>query len=142
MMTSLQISLVQSTFEKLKPIAGHAGLMFYDRLFAVDPSLRHMFRTGREEQAQKLMQVLGVAVTSLRQTGDLVPVLETMGAKHAAYGVREEHYDTVGACLLWTLEQGLGTDFSEAVRDAWTAAYELLAGAMKRGSTAAALVEC
>jgi nitric oxide dioxygenase len=42
-MTSRQISLVQGSFELVKPIADQAGLLFYDRLFTVDPSLRHMF---------------------------------------------------------------------------------------------------
>ena len=141
-MTPQQISLVQASFQQLTPIADQAGLLFYDRLFTVDPSLRPMFRTSREEQAQKLMQVLAHAVTALRHVSALAPVLEDMGARHAAYGVREEHYDTVGACLLWTLEQGLGGGFTEAVRDAWTAAYELLSGTMKRGAMAAALVRC
>jgi hemoglobin-like flavoprotein len=57
-----------------------------------------------------------------------------MGTKHGSYGVQEQHYGTVGACLLWTLEQGLGADFTPAVRDAWIAAYDLLAGTMKRGA--------
>jgi hemoglobin-like flavoprotein len=116
--------------------------LFYDHLFMADPSLQRMFRTPIEEQAKKLMQVLGLAVTALRHIEELVPVLESMGAKHAAYGVQEEHYDTVGACLLWTLEQGLGTDFTAAVREAWIAAYDLLAGTMKRGAMAAAVVSC
>ena len=39
-MTTQQIGLVQRSFEKLKPIAGQTGIMFYNRLFSVDPSLR------------------------------------------------------------------------------------------------------
>src|SRR5207249_3469442 len=130
-MTPRQISLVQTSFGRLKPMALQAGLLFYDRLFTVDPSLRHMFRAAPEEQARKLMQVLGIAVNALERIGELVPVLEEMGARHAAYGVRDEHYETVGACLLWTLAAGLGEGFTEEVRDAWAAAYDLLAGAMK-----------
>jgi hemoglobin-like flavoprotein len=137
-MTPSQIELVQSSFEKVKPIAAEAGMLFYDRLFTVDPSLRSMFRTPIEEQARKLMQVLAVAVSSLTRVGDLIPVLEEMGAKHAVYGVRGEHYDTVAACLLWTLETGLGADFTADVRDAWVAAYTVLSGAMKRGALVAA----
>ena len=141
-MTSLQISLVQSSFERLKPIAAEAGLLFYNRLFAVDPSLRRMFRAAPGEQAQKLMQVLGVAVAALHRIEQLVPVLEEMGSRHAAYGVRDEHYETVGACLLWTLDAGLGAEFTASVRDSWIAAYDLLAGAMKRGALATAAVSC
>jgi hemoglobin-like flavoprotein len=139
-MTPLQIERVQRSFENVKPIAHEAGLLFYQRLFEVDPSLRQMFRTTPQEQAHKLMQVLAVAVSSLNRVEQLVPVLEEMGSRHAAYGVRDEHYDTVGACLLWTLEQGLGAGFTDEVRDAWTAAYGLLSGVMKRGAMAGAAV--
>ena len=136
-MTPRQIENVQSSFELVKPIAGAAGLMFYQRLFEVDPSLRGMFRATPQEQAHKLMQMLAVAVSSLNRVEQLVPVLEEMGSRHATYGVRDEHYDTVGACLLWTLEQGLGAGFTDAVRNSWTAAYDLLSGVMKRGAMAA-----
>ena len=131
---------MQRSFDNVKPIAHAAGMLFYQRLFEVEPSLRRMFRAAPEDQAHKLMQVLAVAVSSLNRVEQLVPVLEEMGSRHAAYGVRDEHYDTVGACLLWTLEQGLGAGFTEEVREAWTAAYDLLSGVMKRGAMVAAPV--
>ena len=46
------------------------------------------------------------------------------------YGVAAEHYASVGAALIWTLEQGLGDDFTPETRDAWIAAYTLLSGVM------------
>jgi hemoglobin-like flavoprotein len=48
--------------------------------------------------------------------------------------VKNEHYQTVGAALLWTLEQGLGDAFTPDVRDAWATAYELLATVMQMGA--------
>ena len=47
------------------------------------------------------------------------------------YGVRDEHYATVGSALVWTLEQGLGDAFTLDVRKAWTAAYGVLANTMQ-----------
>jgi nitric oxide dioxygenase len=32
----------------------------------------------------------------------------------------------VGSALLWTLENGLGEDWTKEVADAWTSAYALL----------------
>jgi hemoglobin-like flavoprotein len=52
--------------------------------------------------------------------------------------VTEGHYDTVGAALLWTLEQGLGSSFTPEVRAAWASAYGLVAGAMKAAARAKA----
>jgi hemoglobin-like flavoprotein len=137
-MTSKQKELVKRSFERVKPIANEAGVMFYGRLFALEPSLRSLFHISTHEQASKLMQVLAVAVSSLDRIEQLVPALEDLGSKHAAYGVRDEHYDLVGECLLWTLEQALVAEFTPEVREAWAAAYGLLAGAMKRGAMAGA----
>ena len=46
-------------------------------------------------------------------------------------GVKLADYDAVREALLWTLEQALGKDFTPAVRGAWTACYDELAGEMK-----------
>jgi hemoglobin-like flavoprotein len=70
-------------------------------------------------------------VASLDRLPALVPVVQDLGRRHAGYGVKDEHYATVGAALLWTLEQGLGPVFTPAVKDAWTAAYTTLADVMK-----------
>jgi hemoglobin-like flavoprotein len=40
------------------------------------------------------------------------------------------HYAPVGAALLWTLEKGLGADFTPEVKAAWTETYTALAGVM------------
>src|SRR5215831_13234871 len=52
-------------------------------------------------------------------------------ARHAGYGVKAADYDTVAGALLGTLEQALGSEFTLAVRDAWAAYYQTLAGEMK-----------
>jgi hemoglobin-like flavoprotein len=64
----------------------------------------------------------------------MVPVVRQLGARHADYGVRDEHYATVGAALLWTLEKGLGEAFTADVRSAWSRAYAVLAGTMQAGA--------
>jgi nitric oxide dioxygenase len=46
------------------------------------------------------------------------------------YGARPEHYPVVGPALLWTLEQGLGKEWTGEVADAWTAAYAMLSDFM------------
>jgi hemoglobin-like flavoprotein len=133
-MTPKQIELVQVSFKMVQPIAGEAAQLFYNRLFEIDPSLRPMFRGDMGEQGRKLMQIIGVAVGSLRRMEQILPAVEDMGRRHAGYGVREEHYATVGEALLWTLDKGLGEAFTHEVRDAWVAMYELVTTAMKRGA--------
>jgi hemoglobin-like flavoprotein len=133
-MTSAEIADVQRSFVLVAPIADQAGLLFYDRLFVLDPSLRPMFAEDLTEQSKKLMHVLAVATNGLNRPDTLVPIVESLGARHVAYGVKDEHYDTVGQALIWTLEKGLAESFTPEVRSAWLSAYTLLAGIMKNAS--------
>jgi nitric oxide dioxygenase len=116
------------------PIADAAAKLFYGRLFTLDPSLESMFTGDAAEQRRRLMTMLGVAVTGLTRVETIAPVLRNLGARHVDYGVRDEHYATVGAALLWTLEQGLGDKFTPDAREAWTAAYMLVASTMQEGA--------
>ena len=132
-MNSEQINLVQSTFKDVHPIAAVAAELFYGRLFTLDPSLRPLFKGDMVHQGRMLMAMLNSAVNGLTNLDAMVPVVRQLGARHVKYGVRDEHYATVGSALLWTLERGLGEKFTPEVCEAWTVAYELLAGVMQMG---------
>jgi len=130
-MTAEEINAVKTSFAKVVPIADQAGLMFYEKLFQLDPSLRTMFADDIEPQSKKLMQIVSVAVDGLDKLETIVPALHALGSRHATYGVRDEHYDTVATALLWTLEKGLGPDFTPFVKDAWVKTYVLISDEMK-----------
>jgi hemoglobin-like flavoprotein len=129
--TPHQIDLVQASWKQVVPVAETAAQMFYGRLFFLDPSLRTLFRGDLREQGQKVMAMISFTVNGLTRLDQLVPTVKALGRRHATYGVRAEHYYTVGAALLWTLEQGLGAAFTPAVREAWIAAYAVLANTMR-----------
>jgi hemoglobin-like flavoprotein len=129
-MTPAQIDEVKSSFALVVPIADQAGMLFYRRLFELDPSLRPLFKGDIAEQSKKLMQMITVAVNGLDRLDSIVPAVEALGVRHVGYGVTDAHYDTVATALLWTLEQGLGDRFTPAAREAWTEAYGLLATTM------------
>ena len=131
MLTAVQKALVQDSFATIVPIADDAAALFYKRLFELDPSLQAMFRGSMPEQRKKLMQMITAAVKGLDRLEQLVPVVEDLGRRHAAYGVQDRHYETVGAALLWTLEMGLGAAFTAETKAAWAAVYGLLATTMK-----------
>jgi hemoglobin-like flavoprotein len=134
MLTLAQKTLVQDSFATIAPIADDAAVLFYRRLFELDPSLEPMFRGNMAEQRKKLMQMLTAAVKGLDRLDQLVPVVENLGRRHAGYGVTDAHYDTVGSALLWTLEMGLGRAFTAEVKDAWATVYGLLATTMKEAA--------
>lgn len=137
-MNAVQITLVRSTWSKIRPISETAAKLFYDRLFELDPSVKPLFKSSVDEQGRKLMQLIDVAVDRLSRPETLVSELRDLGRRHVAYGVEDRHYDIVGAALLWTLEQGLGEDFTPEARQAWTEAYVLLAGTMRGPAAEAA----
>jgi hemoglobin-like flavoprotein len=136
-MTPAQRILVQQSFSQVEPIGEAVAAAFYRRLFEFDPSLRSMFRGPINEQGRKLMQVLAYAVRGLERLEQLVPAVEALGRRHADYGVRDEHYVTVGAALLGTLYEFLGPQFTPDVRDAWEAVYGVLSTTMINASRAA-----
>ncbi len=96
--------------------------------------LQALFRGDRHAQGAKLMQALSLVVDSLPQHQSLLPALQALGRRHVHYGVKAAHYDTVGAALLWTLEQELGADFTPATRTAWTEVYTTLATIMREAA--------
>ncbi len=122
-MTPAQVSLVKSSFERAATQPAIVADLFYTRLFELEPKLRLLFKGDMVEQGRKLMQMIAIAVRSLD--------VQALGVRHAGYGVQDADYDTVGSALLWTLEEGLGADFTPATKEAWTATYTLLAGLMK-----------
>lgn len=130
-MTPTQIELIRTSWAAVEPIADVAATLFYERLFEMDPAVRRLFRkTDLAAQRKNLMQTLTVVVKGIDRLDALVPAVQALGRRHAGYGVRREHYDTVGAALLWTLEQGLGDAFTDDARAAWAEAYGTLAAVM------------
>lgn len=125
-----QIAMIQESWRKVTPIADTAADLFYDRLFTLDGQLRPLFPEDLSEQKKKLMSMIARVVSALRDLGSLVPAVQDLGRRHGGYGVKPADYETVGAALLWTLEQGLGTAWTPEVKESWVAAYTLLSGVM------------
>lgn len=129
-MTPKQIELVQSSFAKVAPIAEAAARLFYGRLFEIAPEVKPLFKGEMKEQGRKLMGTLATVVNGLTNIDMVLPTAKALAVRHVAYGVKTEDYAPVGEALIWTLEKGLGADFTPDTRDAWLAAYSLLSGVM------------
>jgi hemoglobin-like flavoprotein len=129
-MTPDQIDLVQSSFAKVVPIADAAAELFYGRLFEIAPEVKPLFRGDMREQGRKLMTTLGIVVSGLKNLDAIMPAAKALAVRHVGYGVAAAHYRPVGEALIWTLEKGLGEQFSSDVRNAWLAAYGALSGVM------------
>ena len=69
-------------------------MMFYDRLFEIDPKLRKLFKEDVSDQSEKLMQMIATAVNALDKLETIVPTVQALGARHVDYGVVDQHYTT------------------------------------------------
>lgn len=119
-MTTETIHQLRKSFQRVEAQGHVAALVFYRRLFEIDPSLRPLFKTDIEAQAGKLMEMLAAALAMMEKPEELRSTLEALGARHVGYGVKEEHYTTVRTALLDMFAAILGADFTPSLRKAWT----------------------
>ena len=133
-MSPQQKYLIRKSFAALEAHGSVPALVFYRRLFELDPGLRPLFKTDIEVQAAKLFDMLGALISHLERTALLEAELRLMGQRHVTYGVVPSHYDTVGQAMLDMLSEVLREDFTPAVREAWTALYGAVASTMLAGA--------
>ena len=138
-MTPEQITLVQSSFQRLGPQLPAMATRFYQELFARDPALRPLFTTPLAEQEVKFAEKLTEIVRAMPRLDELLTHTRALGARHAGYGVRAAHYQTLGDALLAALAAALGDDFDAPTREAWALAYNLVAETMLEGAATARL---
>jgi hemoglobin-like flavoprotein len=130
-MSQHQVDLVKSSFDLILVAGDPTIVRFYERLFEVAPQLRQLFTTDVDRQARKFLQSLKLIVSSLSSIENAAPVLDRLGDRHRGYGVLPEYYDVVGAVLIETLQEILGDEFTDDVRVAWVAAFQLISTIMR-----------
>jgi len=133
-MDAHKIALVQQSFEKVAGLGLKAAELFYAELFAIDPSLRPMFKGDIKEQHNKLLSALSLVVRSLNRPEKIIGPVEKLAVRHLDYGVEPIHYTYVGNALMRTLKKGLGDDFTPELFDAWVEAFRMLAQIMKNAA--------
>ena len=127
--------ILKTSWAMVAPISDVAAGLFYERLFALDASLKPMFaRADMKEQLRKLMQAIAAVVNGVDNLEALEPTLQQLGRNHVRYGVIDRHYDTVAIALLWTLEQGLKAAWTPAVQATWIEAYTAVATVMRNAA--------
>ena len=136
-MTPEQITLVQSSFERLGPDLPAVTARFYQEVFQRNPSLRPLFPSDLTELRVKFAQKLTEIVRAMPRLGELLTHTRALGARHVGYGVRAADYQTVGDSLIVALASVLGEEFDPATREAWELAFNIVAETMLEGAAAA-----
>ena len=129
-MNTTEIDLIKTSWQSVLPIKTQAAELFYGRLFQLDPLLRPLFTGDMTEQGNKLMAMINTVVVNLDQLDTVVPAIQDLGKRHAAYGVKNADYAKVGEALIWTLQTGLGDKFTKQTKAAWLQAYAILSQTM------------
>lgn len=144
-MTPGQIRLLRNSYPQIEPLAEQIGSAFYDKLFGLAPETRVLFGEDMSAQHAKFMSVvkelvslhlrslISLPVTMLNDSEAALPAIHMLGKRHAHLGVEPRHFDLMRTALMDTLGEVLGPDFTPDLRDAWQAAFELMANVMISG---------
>jgi hemoglobin-like flavoprotein len=133
-LTARQIELVQESWSTVMLNTKDAGLIFYNQLFTLDPSLRSLFKGDIKSQSALLIGMISFAVNKLDTLGDILQDVKALGRRHNKYNVKPEHYKTVAEALLWTLCKALDSKWTEETEVAWVAVYTVLSNTMLEAS--------
>jgi len=130
-MTPEQQNLLRFGLESLMPLPKSFGMEFYERLFALDPALKDLFRGDAERQASMLAEALTTAVVHLIDEGKISDSVRRLGVRHRGYGLLDRDWETFGKALLETFEHRLRGEFTPEVRAAWSEAWDQVAATMQ-----------
>lgn len=126
-----QIKLVKKTWKILMGINPKIiGDAFYSKLFTDHPAIRKLFPSDMNKQYIKLVDMLTSIIMNLDHLESVSEEIIAMSNRHTGYGVKPAHYEMVGSALLWTLQKGLGAEWSDDIENAWIACYQSLADTM------------
>ncbi|MTJ12270.1 flavohemoprotein [Anabaena sp. UHCC 0187] len=132
---SLNVEVLEQSFEKIKPHADKFAASFYENLFQAHPEVKPLFtKTDMKKQETMLLKALVLVVENLRNPEALSPVLNALGARHVGYGAIPKYYEPVGKALLITFEQYLAEDWTPEIKQAWLDAYGVITTLMLKGA--------
>ena len=132
---SLNVELLEQSFELVKPQADAFVASFYNNLFTDYPAAKPLFEHSDMAGQQKMLKgALVMVVENLRKPDVLSSSLRGLGARHVKYGALPEHYPLVGNSLLKTLGQYAGDAWTPELKGAWTDAYGAITELMLDGA--------
>ncbi|MGB3672232.1 MAG: globin family protein [Phormidesmis sp.] len=132
---SLNVELLEQSFDLVKPEADSLMDSFYNNLFTDYPAAQPLFtHVDMDKQKQQLKGSLVMVIENLRNPEALTKALQGLGARHVKYGALPEHYPLVGNSLLKALSQHAGSAWTPEVKDAWVGAYGAITELMLDGA--------
>ena len=113
---SLDPDILELSFDLVAPDGDRLMDEFYARLFVAAPVVRALFPHDLARQKRKLLEALVLLRGSPAHARCHRAGAAQLGARHARYGARAEHYPVVGAALIASMRAVAGTGLARGVR--------------------------
>ncbi|MGH3738630.1 MAG: globin domain-containing protein [Micromonosporaceae bacterium] len=117
--------------DRADQVAGY----LYARLFLVRPELREMFSLHMDQQRERFVTALVRAIQVVDSVEQFDGLLRQLGRDHRKYGVRSEHYQVFGDCLIEAVRAHSGTEWTAEHARAWREGYHAIADRMLAGAS-------
>lgn len=137
-MNTADAALLRDHAGRIEPHLARAVELFYGRLFERHPAVRAMFPQDMTRQRGHLLASVALVAKNAHRLDTLEEPLMQLGAHHASFGTKPEHYPVVRDGLIEALRDAAPQDWSPAVERAWTAALNRVAELMLQGAARAA----
>lgn len=134
MLSPSALPYIQASVPVLRQHGLEITRTFYRNMFDAHPELRNLFNMGNQEngaQQQSLAAAVFAYAANIEDAAQLTPVIQRIAHKHAAVGIRPDHYPIVGKHLLGAISEVLGEEVATPpLIDAWAEAYQALANVL------------
>ena len=132
---SLQVELLEQSFNYIQPYSNQFVSHFYENLFNAHAETQSLFTTtDPETRNNQFWDNLVLIIENLRQPEMLDDVLQGLGARLSNQGALPEHYPLVRDAFLSTLKQFLGDQWQTEFEQAWQDAYVIFRELMLEGA--------
>ncbi|KAL3699685.1 hypothetical protein R1sor_017707 [Riccia sorocarpa] len=148
--TKAQAQIVKETWELYKKDSAGNGLLFFSKIFELEPEMRDFFPFTQDHSlpleknyklkahALLLFKLTVDGAVALGETGTmhaLHPKLTELGKKHVGFGVILDHFTVVKTALLHTIKTAVSRfwtpEKTEEAVNAWSLAYDELVTVMQ-----------
>jgi nitric oxide dioxygenase len=141
MLSHREILSIKVSWTHIVMFEQEIGIQFYQRLFEINPKLKHLFSISIEKQAKKIMDTLTFIVKCLQNTENFDHNIDELARKHDQYHVQAIHYEQVGRALIDTLKNVLEHNWTIDMEIAWVKLYIIISDKMLRSQMKLASLE-
>jgi len=126
----LDVPLLEVSLRTLERKSEALADTLFASLLGERPELEALFPADLEAHKRRFLIGLSTLIGSLRRPEKLEACLDELSGRHAAAGVRPEHYALFRRALLSALREVTGPAWSPELAAAWGCAYDAVRDAM------------